>query len=95
MSPQNPTVRGLFAFPGVSVDDLDLDARLTIRQIVLYFGGDVSRAAVEKWVSRGLVPHVKDSRGRILIRLGDALDAEAATHMQARGRPRKTQAVAA
>jgi predicted site-specific integrase-resolvase len=77
------------------VDELDLDARLTIRQVVQYFGGDVSYRAVDQWVRRGLIPHVKDTRGRITVRLGDALDAEAATHMQARGRPRKTQALAA
>lgn len=77
------------------MDELDLDARLTIRQVVDYFGGDVSYRAVDQWVRRGLVPHTKDRNGRILIRLGDALDAEAATHMQARGRPRKHQALAA
>ena len=75
--------------------DLDLDARLTIRQIVQYFGGDVSYRAVDQWVRRGLVPHEQDGQGRIVVRLGDALDAEAATHMQARGRPRKSQALAA
>jgi hypothetical protein len=75
--------------------DLDLDARLTIRQVVAYFGGDVSYRAVDQWVRRGLIPHGKDSQGRITVRLGDALDAEAATYQQARGRPRKTQALAA
>lgn len=77
------------------MDELDLDARLTIRQVVQYFGGDVSYRAVDQWVRRGLIPHGKDHQGRITVRLGDALDAEAATHMQARGRPRKTQALAA
>lgn len=77
------------------MDDLNLDAKLTIGQVVLYFGGDVTYRAVDQWVRRELVPHTKDGRGRIRIRLGDALEAEASTHTQRRGRPRKSQPIAA
>jgi hypothetical protein len=69
---------------------LNLDARLTIEQLVMYFGGDVTKDAITKWVRRGLVVSPgKDEQGRTLIRLGDALAAEAKTHGQKRGRPRK------
>lgn len=70
---------------------LNLDARLTIEQLVMYFGGDVTKDAIAKWVRRELVVSPgKDKDGRILIRLGDALTAEANTHQQKRGRPRKS-----
>lgn len=74
---------------------LDLDARLTIAQLVLYFGGDVTYQAIEAWVRRGKIPHGKDWRGRVTIRLGDALEVEARTHRQRRGRPRKSAPLAA
>jgi hypothetical protein len=71
---------------------LNLDARLTIRELVLYFGGTPGYSAIDQWVRRRLVTTTKDRRGRIRIRLGDALNAEAATNRQRRGRPRKNRA---
>lgn len=68
---------------------LNLDAELTIRQLVLYFGGDVTYRAIAMWAHRGLLtPAGRDNRGRLLIRLGDALEVEASTHLQPRGRRR-------
>lgn len=77
------------------MDELDLDAKLTIAQLVVFFHGELTHRAIDQWVRRDRVPHTKDRRGRILIRLGDALQAEADVHTQARGRPRKAQLAAA
>lgn len=74
-------------------DELNLDAALTIRQLVLYFFGDVSYRCIDQWVRTGrITPLGKDTEGRVLIRLGDALKAEAETWTSKRGRPRKISA---
>lgn len=68
---------------------LNLDAALTINQLVMYFGGDVTYRAIALWVHRELLTPVgRDARGRLLIRLGDAITVEASTHLQPRGRRR-------
>lgn len=69
---------------------LNLDAELTIRQLVMYFGGDVTDRAITLWIHRRLLTPVgRDSRGRHLIRLRDAIKVEAQTHKQPRGRRRQ------
>ncbi|MGH3375998.1 MAG: hypothetical protein ACRDP6_14765 [Actinoallomurus sp.] len=73
--------------------ELNLDAALTIRQLTLYFTGDVSYRCIDQWIRTGrITPLGKDSDGRVLIRLGDALDIEATTWQSKRGRPRKIPA---
>ena len=71
---------------------MNLDAQVTIRAVVAYFdtiGGDVTYAAVDKWIRRGLLTTTgQDDRGRLLVRFGDVLDVEARTHRETRGRPR-------
>lgn len=71
---------------------LNLDAALTIRQLVMYFGGDVTYKAIGQWIHHGLLTPLpkRDAKGRLLIRLGDAIAVEARTDLQARGRPRKS-----
>lgn len=74
-------------------DEMNLDAALTIRQLVLYFFGDVSYRCIDQWVRAGrITPLGKDKDGQVLIRLGDALKAEADTWQSRRGRPRKISA---
>lgn len=73
--------------------DLDLDAALTIRQLTLYFFGQVSYKCIDRWVRRGLITPVgKDDEGRVLIRLRDALAVEAGTWKSKPGRARKAAA---
>jgi hypothetical protein len=68
---------------------VNLDARVTIAALVLFFGGDVSYKCIDGWIRRGLLPtRGRDERGRLLVRFGDALDAERRTFRAARGRRR-------
>lgn len=73
--------------------ELNLDAALTIGQLTVYFFGEVSYKCIDRWVRRGLLTPVgKDGEGRVLIRLGDALEVEASTWKAKPGRPRRVAA---
>jgi hypothetical protein len=76
------------------MDTMNLDAELTIAQVVLYFGGDVSYRCVDGWVRRGLLKPTRCEADGLRIRLGDALEAECATRLTRRGRPRRRQVLA-
>ena len=78
---------------GVQDTDLNLDARLTISQLEMFFFGKVSRKCIDRWIRRGLLePIGKNADGHVLVRLGDALDVEAQTWRSPRGRTRNTAA---
>lgn len=69
----------------------ELDVLVTIRQLVDYLGPDVPYKTAAKWVERGRLARVgRDRRGRVLVRLRDALEVERETWQQPRGRPRCT-----
>ena len=68
---------------------LNHDAQLTIRQLEMFFAGEVSYRCIDGWVRRGkLTPVGRNPQGQLLIRLGDALKVEAAAFTAKRGRPR-------
>lgn len=68
---------------------LNHDAALTIRQLEMFFDGHVSYRAIDGWVRRGkLTPVGRNASGQLLLRLGDALQVEAAAFTAKRGRPR-------
>lgn len=71
---------------------LNRDALLTIRELEMFFDGQVTYRCIDGWVRRKkLAPRGRNARGQLLIRVGDALQVEADTHTAKRGRPRKTR----
>lgn len=69
--------------------EFDMDAQVTIGDLVAWFDGTVTYRAIDQWVRRGLLPvYGRDPRGRLLVRFGDALEAEARTARNTRGKAR-------
>lgn len=65
------------------------DLLLTIRELEMFFDGQVSYRCIDGWVRRGkLTPVGRNGSNQLLIRLPDAQRVEADSFVAKRGRPR-------